>query len=434
MTRNRINETPDDPSRKNGRVSNSEWDGPDAITFSAFPTFTLYGHTAGDIYHCDLVDAYDHVMQRLVQIRAIDERFPDGQFPEKIQSIIRHSLRISLAEFKFLVKDLKGDGIQSYIKRELKEYGIGVSGEIPADKIKIVPERSNYRRFGVLNGRFWYDKSFISFWDEDEVVAKNIHICVPLIKHFQQEAESSLIVDDVMVDMEPPVGKERITVGDLLNNPEEASKIKMSSADRSKLIDLQKKAHNTRDINKLKNDMKSLIKKNLDSKSMDIDKVASQLVNKLIGKAFMGSKVDYNRAKSAGYDTVAQRNASQPALEEHNGDLTPSKQPKQSKEDKDRVELMRQYHTETDPLRKKSLAKRLGMLKPAPRKFGMSQWKADSARGITESKFKIMINEMYGSDKKRESLSERLIKQCISNETPLIDKDFKRYMTERNLV
>ena len=104
-------------------------------------------------------------------------------------------------------------------------------------------------------------------------------------------------------------------------------------------------------------------------------------------------------------------------------------------EEKARREMWMKYHTETDTARKRMLAQKLGMIKPAPLKFGgMSQWQADQARGIAESKFKSLVNEMYGIEDKKESLSARLVRESISNETPAVEKDFKKYMTDRNLV
>ena len=46
-------------------------------------------------------------------------------------------------------------------------------------------------------------------------------------------------------------------------------------------------------------------------KSKDVDALASQIFGRLLG-----SEVDQERVKAAGYDTVVQRNMARPALEE----------------------------------------------------------------------------------------------------------------------
>lgn len=96
--------------------------------------------------------------------------------------------------------------------------------------------------------------------------------------------------------------------------------------------------------------------------------------------------------------------------------------------------LMIAYHTETDPVKKREIAKKLGMIKPVPNKIGMPQWQADMYRGVAEhmSVYKQMIMETQTIVDNRETLAEVIIKDCG---TPSFNStSLKDFMKDKHLI
>ena len=279
----KLTETPDWPRIPNGPESAFETD---AITFFATTDCIVWGPTDKYVYHGTLSDALDKTVDQLREDYGAEWYKEVDDMTDTFFDIIKQWRKVS--ENIHVTGRLKAEYF-------LKSGTINKFGHL---------EKSG-RGIGLLKGRLWPDDGIVSFWDDDTAVKKYIHFVFPLFKEFNMH------IPDIRVDLQSYMkdmykdGFKVETISSLVGK-----EVKQVPNDLKKLLNqLKAQLHSEPSkAEEIRRKIKQLVVSY--SKTQDVDAVVDTILGRM-----MGSEVEMDRAKKAGYDNVAAMKGARPVRE-----------------------------------------------------------------------------------------------------------------------